>query len=147
MAGLAMEHPRTQRAPDVATRPILEMEHISKSFGATQALQDVSLTLYGGEIHALLGENGAGKSTLIKIMTGIHQPDTGEIRVDEQAGASWLLAGRPAPGRCRHLPGADDLPRPECGGEHLYRPPQPRAYRRPAGDEPRSRTRCWPGWM
>jgi rhamnose transport system ATP-binding protein len=84
MAGLATEQPRMQEAPDVATRPILEMEHISKSFGATQALHDVSLTLYGGEIHALLGENGAGKSTLIKIMTGIQQPDTGEIRVDGQ---------------------------------------------------------------
>jgi rhamnose transport system ATP-binding protein len=58
------------------------MEHVSKSFGATQALDDVSLTLYGGEIHALLGENGAGKSTLIKIITGIQQQDSGEIRID-----------------------------------------------------------------
>lgn len=63
-------------------RPVLEMERISKSFGATQALDGVSLTLYGGEIHALLGENGAGKSTLIKIMTGIQQQDAGEIRID-----------------------------------------------------------------
>lgn len=62
--------------------PLLEMEHTSKSFGATRALEDVSLTLYGGEIHALLGENGAGKSTLIKIMTGIHPPDSGEVRID-----------------------------------------------------------------
>lgn len=61
------------------TKPLLEMQHISKRFGITQALSDVSLDLYPGEIHALLGENGAGKSTLIKIMTGIHKPDRGEI--------------------------------------------------------------------
>ena len=57
--------------------PVLEMRGISKRFGATQALQDVSLQLLRGEIHALLGENGAGKSTLIKIMTGLHQPGRG----------------------------------------------------------------------
>ncbi len=59
--------------------PILEMRNIAKRFGATQALEDVSLALYSGEVHALLGENGAGKSTLIKIMTGVYQPDHGEI--------------------------------------------------------------------
>ncbi|MDW8352146.1 MAG: sugar ABC transporter ATP-binding protein [Anaerolineae bacterium] len=58
------------------------MRRISKRFDATQALNDVSLTLYPGEVHALLGENGAGKSTLIKIMTGIHQPDAGQILLD-----------------------------------------------------------------
>jgi len=61
---------------------VLEMEHVSKRFGATQALEDVSLALHQGEIHALLGENGAGKSTLIKIITGIEQQDSGEIRID-----------------------------------------------------------------
>ena len=61
------------------------MRHISKRFDATQALDDVALELYPGEIHALLGENGAGKSTLIKIMTGIHRPDQGEM----------LLSGQP----------------------------------------------------
>ncbi|MGH2614211.1 MAG: sugar ABC transporter ATP-binding protein [Thermomicrobiales bacterium] len=65
-----------------AVRPVLVMDHVSKRFGATQALDDVSLALYRGEIHALLGENGAGKSTLIKIITGIQQQDSGEIRID-----------------------------------------------------------------
>lgn len=66
------------------TKPVLEMREISKRFDSTQALDDVGLTLYPGEIHALLGENGAGKSTLIKILTGIHAPDQGEILLDDQ---------------------------------------------------------------
>ncbi len=68
--------------PTAIPTPILEMQHISKRFDATQAVEDVSLALYPGEVHALIGENGAGKSTLIKIMTGVHQPDTGTILVD-----------------------------------------------------------------
>lgn len=68
-----------------ASKPYLEIKSISKRFGATQALDNVNLVLYPGEIHALLGENGAGKSTLIKTMTGIHQPDSGEIIVDGQS--------------------------------------------------------------
>ena len=69
-------------APPAA--PILEIRSVSKRFGSTQALDGVSLALQPGEIHALLGENGAGKSTLIKIMTGVQQPDAGEILVDGQ---------------------------------------------------------------
>jgi rhamnose transport system ATP-binding protein len=67
-----------------ANIPVMEMQHISKRFDATQALEDVSLTLYPGEVHALIGENGAGKSTLIKIMTGVHPPDQGEILLDDK---------------------------------------------------------------
>jgi rhamnose transport system ATP-binding protein len=69
----------------VVVAPVLEIRGVAKRFDATQALHDVSLALHAGEIHALLGENGAGKSTLIKIITGVHQPDRGEMR----------LAGRP----------------------------------------------------
>ncbi|MDO5456158.1 MAG: ABC transporter ATP-binding protein [Eubacteriales bacterium] len=60
--------------------PVLEMKHITKTFGAVTANRDVDLSVYPGEIHALLGENGAGKSTLMNILTGIYRPDGGEIR-------------------------------------------------------------------
>lgn len=61
---------------------VLEIRNIGKRFDTTQALDGVSFNVYPGEIHALLGENGAGKSTLIKILTGIHQPDQGEVVLD-----------------------------------------------------------------
>lgn len=56
--------------------------NISKHFGGVQALKDVSLTLYRGEIRCLAGENGSGKSTLIKIIAGAHAPDSGAIIID-----------------------------------------------------------------
>ncbi len=58
---------------------VMEMSHISKSFGAITALVDVSVRLRHGEVLALVGDNGAGKSTLIKVLSGYHQPDTGSI--------------------------------------------------------------------
>ena len=58
---------------------MLELKKITKRFPGVTALNAVSLSFAPGEIHALLGENGAGKSTLIKIITGIYQPDEGEI--------------------------------------------------------------------
>ena len=59
--------------------PVLELRNVSKSFAMTAALSDISLAVVPGEIHAIVGENGAGKSTLIKIMTGVYQPDSGEM--------------------------------------------------------------------
>ncbi|MEO1105945.1 MAG: ATP-binding cassette domain-containing protein, partial [Pseudomonadota bacterium] len=64
--------------------PILTMRGISKSFGGLRALMDVDLDLYDGEILALVGDNGAGKSTLIKVLTGVHAPDAGEITIEGQ---------------------------------------------------------------
>jgi ABC-type sugar transport system ATPase subunit len=61
------------------TTPLLEVCHLSKSYGATRALADVSLTVRAGEIHGIVGENGAGKSTLINILSGVIKPDLGEI--------------------------------------------------------------------
>ena len=60
----------------------LEMKDISKSFGGIHALNQVSIKLKPGEIHALLGENGAGKSTLIKILSGAYSKDSGSIYID-----------------------------------------------------------------
>ncbi|MCW1920722.1 sugar ABC transporter ATP-binding protein [Rhodobacter sp. KR11] len=60
----------------------LFFDRVVKSFGGTQALKGVSLTVGRGEIVALLGENGAGKSTLIKVLGGIHRPDEGGVRID-----------------------------------------------------------------
>lgn len=60
----------------------LEMRNISKAFGGVKALNDVSLKIKSGEIHALLGENGAGKSTLMKILSGAYKKDSGEILID-----------------------------------------------------------------
>ena len=62
----------------------IRIAHVSKFFGATCALSDVSLEVKGGSILALLGENGAGKSTLIKILSGIYPPDAGRIELDGQ---------------------------------------------------------------
>jgi rhamnose transport system ATP-binding protein len=62
--------------------PRLELRQASKSFGRVRALIDGSLVLWPGEVHALLGENGAGKSTLVKILAGVHQPDSGELRME-----------------------------------------------------------------
>lgn len=61
---------------------LLEMEHISKSFPGVKALEDVSLRVRPGTVHALMGENGAGKSTLMKVLLGIYAPDDGAIRFD-----------------------------------------------------------------
>ena len=62
---------------------MLALEHITKRFGATQALRDASLTVGAGSIHALLGENGAGKTTLMRIAYGLVQPDSGSIRASD----------------------------------------------------------------
>ncbi|WP_250563132.1 sugar ABC transporter ATP-binding protein [Sphaerisporangium fuscum] len=65
-------------------RPVLEMTGIGKEFPGVRALSDVDLRLFPGEVHALIGENGAGKSTLIKVLTGVHRPDSGTVRIEGQ---------------------------------------------------------------
>jgi D-xylose transport system ATP-binding protein len=60
-------------------KPILEVHGVSKSFGAVQALRDVDFEVYTGEVVGLVGDNGAGKSTLVKVISGVHEADSGEI--------------------------------------------------------------------
>lgn len=62
--------------------PALEMRGIDKSFAGNIVLSNVGFAAQSGEVHALVGENGAGKSTLMKILSGVHQPDAGEIAID-----------------------------------------------------------------
>src|SRR5687767_12006401 len=80
--------------PDIAeATPIVEMRGINKSFGAVQALRNVDLVLYPGEILGLVGDNSAGKSTLMKILTGAYQRD---------AGGEVLVAGQPVQFKSPH---------------------------------------------
>ncbi len=65
--------------------PVLQMQGISKRFPGVQALDNVSYDLRPGEVHALVGENGAGKSTLMKILSGVYQPDEGQVLLNGQA--------------------------------------------------------------
>ena len=66
----------------MTTQPLLVLERATKSFGPVKALVDAEITLFPGEAHALVGENGAGKSTLVKILAGVHQPDSGQLLID-----------------------------------------------------------------
>ncbi|WP_154902595.1 ATP-binding cassette domain-containing protein, partial [Klebsiella grimontii] len=62
-----------------ASTPLLSLKGITKIFPGVRALENVQLDLWPGKVTALIGENGAGKSTLVKVMTGIYQPEEGEI--------------------------------------------------------------------
>ncbi|NDH07405.1 sugar ABC transporter ATP-binding protein, partial [bacterium] len=61
--------------------PMVEAVGVSKQFYGVKALQNVSVEIYPGEVLAIIGENGAGKSTLMKLLAGVYQPDSGQIRI------------------------------------------------------------------
>jgi rhamnose transport system ATP-binding protein len=69
-------------AADQTADPVVVLDRLTKSFGAVHALQDGSLQLFAGQVHALVGENGAGKSTLVKILAGVYGPDGGRLLID-----------------------------------------------------------------
>ena len=72
----AIAAPETQPA---GPPPVLRLERLSKTFGGTRALRDVTLEIAPGEVHAFVGQNGCGKSTLIKTLAGYHAPDPGAL--------------------------------------------------------------------
>jgi ABC-type sugar transport system ATPase subunit len=67
--------------------PLLRMTNVRKAFPGVQAISQASFELFLGEIHALVGENGAGKSTFIKILTGAHSADSGEVWLNGKKGS------------------------------------------------------------
>ena len=73
--------PATHAPLDVGAGTVLTLQGISKRFGAVQALKNIELDVRAGEVLALVGDNGAGKSTLVKTLTGVYQPDAGQILV------------------------------------------------------------------
>jgi monosaccharide-transporting ATPase len=98
------------------SEPTIELVDIYKSFGSTRVLEGVSLPLFPGEVHSLMGENGAGKSTLVKIMAGLHQPDKGTVP-RRWTGSSFSFNSAGATGRSLcYLPGANSVSRSfHCG--------------------------------
>ena len=72
---------------DEKREALVELKHIHKEFPGVKVLEDISIAFYPGEVHVLLGENGAGKSTIIKIISGIYQPDKGEVLIEGASGA------------------------------------------------------------
>ncbi len=69
---------------DVARAPLVEMRNIRVAFGGVHAVEDVSIDLHAGEVMGLVGGNGAGKSTLMRVLSGAHSADSGEILIDGQ---------------------------------------------------------------
>src|SRR3954462_7517118 len=103
-----------------AVDTLLRLSDIRKSFAGVQALKGVSFDLEAGEVHALVGENGAGKSTLIKVITGAHAPDRGEVEVLGRAPAPGRGGGQ-GPGRAAPAPGP--VRAPQLGIAAIYQQP------------------------
>lgn len=78
------QYGRQMTSSPISGAPVLEARDISKYFGRVIALEGVSLSVRPGEVNCLLGDNGAGKSTLIKILSGVHKPDSGTLLMDGQ---------------------------------------------------------------
>ena len=101
---------------------LLEMKNICKSFPGVKALDNVSLTVKRGTVHALMGENGAGKSTLMKCLFGIYSKDSGQILLNGKE-VSFKTSKEALEQRRRHgASGAEPGTQAQCYGQYLARP-------------------------
>lgn len=95
-----INHPVRDEAPSsdpgACREVLLRVSGLSKSFGATQALRECRFDLRRGEVHAVMGENGSGKSTLVKILAGVHRPDSGSVYLGGSASPAALGSPRAA---------------------------------------------------
>jgi ABC-type sugar transport system ATPase subunit len=96
MADLAKAQPEAHAEPAGDPDAILRVVGVSKSFGSNPAIRSASLEVRPGEVHAIVGENGCGKSTLVKILSGVHQPDSGSVELAGAKGETRLRSPREA---------------------------------------------------
>ena len=101
---------------------VLSMHDISKTFPGVKALQHVDFTLRKGEIHALMGENGAGKSTLIKVLTGVHSFESGEILMAVLHNINSIYhTGSTGTWNQHGISGSESVSEPDGGRKLIYR--------------------------
>ena len=77
----AKAKPPAKREPAASAATAIAVNDVAKAFGATRAIRSASMDLREGEVHCIVGENGSGKSTLVKILAGVHRPDSGTFDV------------------------------------------------------------------
>ncbi|SQC48537.1 ATP binding protein of a transporter [Klebsiella pneumoniae] len=122
--------------------PFLSLRHVSKTFHANRALNDISIDFMPGEVHCLAGQNGCGKSTLIKIISGVYRPDEGAAMT--LGGKTWpklTPAASVAHGIQVILSGSVAVSQSQRVGEHCYKPLSSRR----AGEAQRTATQCGAG--
>ena len=99
----------------------ISMVGIIKRFPGVQALKNVSIEIKPGEVVGLIGENGAGKSTLMKILSGVYQPDAGQIFIAGKGNPHRKRGGRQPQRNRNGVPGAIPAPQPDDRRKHLPR--------------------------
>lgn len=121
--------------------PFLSLRHVSKTFHANRALNDISIDFMPGEVHCLAGQNGCGKSTLIKIISGVYRPDVGAAMT--LGGKTWpkLTPAASVAHGIGDLSGSVAVSQSQRVGEHCYKPLSSRR----TGEAQRTATQCGAG--